>query len=414
MKVGVLIPTRGDRPKFLAFAKEQLERQTRKPDEVLIFDEKPKTSKPDITYRYRKGSAELARRGVDLIIFWEDDDYYRPDYIERLITLFKENREPDILGINTTIYYNIFTRKFAVFSHPGRASMMATVVKARALNKIVWPEDSYSYTDLFLWKSLRGVSVSTKSPLCVGIKHGLGLCGGGGHVNNWPKFNNEDRTYEKLESFTDSEAINFYNFMTVEIERYKLVEKPFLSIITRRMVGKRKELFERHKASVIALETCDYEQIFILDRVGVGMLNANRSFRYAAPVGEFVYLLDDDDRFTNPEFIKILRREAYKDSPGESPDVIFFRMKIGTGDGDEIYPKPTSWETREPRRGEIGGSCFVVKRWVFERYITHFGYSSFGDWNFITKVLADKEVKAAWLDVKMAETGKVSRGGVYA
>lgn len=401
MKVGVLIPTRGDRPQFVAFAKAQLSRQTRKPDEVLFFDEPPKSNVPDITYRYRKGCEVLKERGCDFIIFWEDDDYYKPQYIERMLSMFRPG--DDIVGGNSTIYYNIFTRKWVSLHHPGRASMMHTAIRTKALDKLVWPADDYKWVDIHLWGRLKGNAFNSLENQCVGIKHGMGMCGGGGHVRDWAKFDRYDPQYHDLLQFTDELAVKFYSSLTAEVKRVSLKSNPLLSIITRVMLGKRNGLFENHQRSVESLNSTDYEQIFIIDRHGAGMLNANKSFQFANPEGEWVYLLDDDDFLTNPDFIDDIKNH-------QEADVIFFKAKIKTGDGDEMYPKPGSWRSREPKRGQIGGGCGVFRKWVFDRYIHHFGLQSFGDWNFYTRVLADKEVKAAWVDKKIVETGKVSRG----
>jgi len=403
MKTGVLIPTRGDREKFLNFAQQQIQEQTVKPDEVCIVDYKPVNSAPDITKRYKDGLNELKKRGCEIVLFWEDDDFYAPYYIEEMLRLHQQHGSPDIFGVDSTIYYNIFTRKWAMFKHPGRSSMMNTLVRTKALEGIKWCDDSYSFTDMHLWKTLKGKSISVDKPLAVGIKHGIGLCGGGGHVNNWKAFSNYDADYSELLKFTNAKALNFYQGMTAEIKSYKLTHKPFLTIVTRVMAGKRNGLFAKHKQSISALNSTDYEQIFVIDRHQSGLLAANTSFQFVKPKGEFVYLLDDDDFIVEHDFVDLLKTKR-------DADVIFFKMKILTGDGDQIYPKPQSWGTRQPKRGQIGGSCFAVKRWVYERYIHHFAHPSFGDWNFITKVLSDNDVKIELIDTMMAETGKVSRG----
>ena len=70
MKVGVLIPSRGDRTDFLKHAKWLLSQQTRQPDEILIVDYAPKTNDYDITPRYRYGCQELFKKGCDIVFFW--------------------------------------------------------------------------------------------------------------------------------------------------------------------------------------------------------------------------------------------------------------------------------------------------------------------------------------------------------
>ena len=69
MKLGVLIPTRGDRSKFLSQAKNLLSKQTLKPDEINIVDFKPSDEKKDITKRYRIGCEQLFNeKKCDLVI----------------------------------------------------------------------------------------------------------------------------------------------------------------------------------------------------------------------------------------------------------------------------------------------------------------------------------------------------------
>jgi hypothetical protein len=69
MKVGVLIPSRGDRSNFLNHAKWLLEQQTRKTDEVLIVDYPPKSNDYDITPRYRLDVKNYLREDVILFSF---------------------------------------------------------------------------------------------------------------------------------------------------------------------------------------------------------------------------------------------------------------------------------------------------------------------------------------------------------
>ena len=180
---------------------------------------------------------------------------------------------------------------------------------------------------------------------------------------------------------------------------------PFLSIITRRLDGKREKLFEQHVQSLKNIGT-DFEQIFIVDPFGHGMLSANASFQHVKELirGQFVYLLDDDDFITDNHFIEMLKENALH------TDIIFFKNKILNGDGDQIFPKPDSWQSLTPKLNQIGGSCFAFRKWIFDKYIHHFAHTSCGDWHFITEVLKDELVKTKWMDRLMFETGKVSSG----
>lgn len=201
MKIGVLIITRGDRPKFLEQAKNMLKQQTLQPNEICIVDDEPLSNDIDITYRYRIGFERLKDK-VDVIILWEDDDYYNPKYIETMFTSWVNNGKPELFGLNNTIYYNINNNKYVHLKHGGRASMMSTMISTKAV--IEWGDDNYAYTDMVLWKKLKGVAVDL-GIINMGIKHGTGLCGGGGHVNDWGHYNQVDSDLSFLKSITGNE-----------------------------------------------------------------------------------------------------------------------------------------------------------------------------------------------------------------
>lgn len=207
MKIGVLIITRGDRPKFLEHAKYLLSLQTKQPDFIEIVDEKPLTNKCDITYRYKKGSNVLFRKGADCVLPFEDDDFYSENYIETMVKKWVENREPLIFGLANTIYYSLTQKKFTILKHRGRASMMSTMISRDAV--INWGEDNYPFTDLTLWNQLKGVAVEDESGLCIGIKHGIGLCGGKAHNSNFP-YSIDDKDFKYLESKVDKRSFEFY------------------------------------------------------------------------------------------------------------------------------------------------------------------------------------------------------------
>lgn len=180
-RVAVVIPTR-DRPQFLDFAFQQILLQTKQPDIIEIIDYPPKSNEKDITQRYRVGVLQAVAKGADVIIFWEDDDYYQLDYIEYMVKQWHLNNKPLIMGIEYTYYYHL---KYGVHykHHKGRASMFCTVVSKDAINQL-WPEDYVAFTDLFIWGGWRNtVLLNPERIMAIGIKHGIGLSGGKGHIN---------------------------------------------------------------------------------------------------------------------------------------------------------------------------------------------------------------------------------------
>jgi len=209
MKIGVLTITRGDRPEFVDHCRSMIKAQTVRPDFHEIVDDKPISDSPDITYRYRIGTQRLFEKGCDVVLFCEDDDYYSRRYIEIMCRAWLANGRPNIFGLNKTIYYNIVNSKFADLVHPNRASMMSTMISKNA--KINWGDDSYSYTDMIIWQQEKSKLATDLGKICVGIKHGVGLCGGGGHDINWTKFHGTDENHVYLKTLIDERSFNFYS-----------------------------------------------------------------------------------------------------------------------------------------------------------------------------------------------------------
>lgn len=208
MIIGVLIPTRGDRPQFLEHAKYLLSQQTKQPDHVLIVDEPPKDNKCDITYRYRTGCEKLFALGVDVILFWEDDDWYRQDYIEKMLTAWLSIGKPHIFGLGDTIYYHIKTNQYKIMHHPERSSMMATLLSKEA--KIDWGKDDYAFTDLILWKQLQSkATYKFNDTICLGIKHGIGMAGGSAHSKKF-RYDHNDQDLKYLQKVVDPKSFIFY------------------------------------------------------------------------------------------------------------------------------------------------------------------------------------------------------------
>ena len=210
MKIGVLIPTRGDRELLLSQAKQLLSKQTMQPDEVLIVDFKPTDDNGDITKRYRIGSENLfLEKKCDLVLFWEDDDWYSPNYIKKIFTEWVINK-PDIIGIGKTIYYHLFTKQYLISYHEKRASACCTAVTKEVLN-IKYPDDSYPFLDMEVWTQIHNKSVINEDNFYhVGFKHGIGKTGGHGHPMNWPKYRETDIDDSFLKSIIDEESFLFY------------------------------------------------------------------------------------------------------------------------------------------------------------------------------------------------------------
>jgi hypothetical protein len=209
MKVGVLVPTLGNRPNLLEFAKRRISEQTYQPDFIEIVDDSQIVKPTDLTWRYRLGVDRLLSKGADVIIFWEDDDWYSKNYIETLLREWRNNGHPPIFGIEFSLYYHILAQRYWMSLHPRRASAMSTMVTSAGISDFAWPNDSEIWLDIHLWKKIQGVAVSIRPLVAVGIKHGLGECGGVGHNRAFKKYDGIDRNYKYMESIV-GEDIEFY------------------------------------------------------------------------------------------------------------------------------------------------------------------------------------------------------------
>jgi len=210
MKIGLVIPTRGDRPQFLRYAYYQIDKQILKPDEIILVNDKPITTEKDITWRYRIGCKRALDKGCDVILWWEDDDWYHPNYINWMVNSWVENNKPSIFGINETYYYHIKINKYIHMKHNGRASAFCTLV-TRDILDFKWPDDKYPFTDLKIWASIKGISIPFEDKiLAIGIKHGIGMTGGSGHNVNSMKW---DKTNARFwfEKHIDKDSLAFYD-----------------------------------------------------------------------------------------------------------------------------------------------------------------------------------------------------------
>lgn len=209
LKIGIIIPDRKDRPKFMQNCLRMIKAQTLQPEIIHIANEKPVSAEKDITKRYRTGYDALRARGLDAIALMENDDFYHPTYLQYMAEQWQKHGKPDLLGTAYTIYYHLKLKAWFTMNHSLRSSAMNTFIKPD-LN-FDWCVDSDPYTDLHLWmrSGLKGVVI--KPPiLSIGIKHGEGLCGGRNHTDKLERYINKDTDLSFLEKHMDYESFQFY------------------------------------------------------------------------------------------------------------------------------------------------------------------------------------------------------------
>ena len=135
---------------------------------------------------------------------------------------------------------------------------------------------------------------------------------------------------------------------------------PFREVITRTFGG-RPKMFVAQQMSVAAQTDRDFVHKVRVDGGRRGLEVATKNLGAYAPhlVGEYIWILDDDDDCTLPTFVAGLKKIAVLNAP----DAIMVRMDHGYG---RILPS-ARWG-KSPRVSEIGVSAFVVRREVWQAH----------------------------------------------
>lgn len=212
IKVGILIPDRGDRPELLANCLRMMEAQTLKPHIIELVNDRPSDDKCDITKRYRLGYERLRGKGLDVTAFIENDDWYSPLYLHTMVNAWIENGKPDLFGTNCTIYFHIKLQRYLVMDHDDRSSAMNTFIKPDMT--FPWCPDNEPFTDMHLWLGLKNKITNkylygSSKVISMGMKHGIGKCGGGTHVSRLTRYKYDGK--ELLKETLDPSSYEFYN-----------------------------------------------------------------------------------------------------------------------------------------------------------------------------------------------------------
>jgi hypothetical protein len=205
MKICTITPDRGDRPELFQFCIKQINRMGMGNSSYLM-NEKPKSDMIDLVPRIREGVEMAKRDGFEWAFIIENDDAYPVNYIEN----FGDLSQSDFVGYSSTLYYNIRNKTWQVFEHPGRSSLFCTGFRLSALDKFNWPKDNTAFLDIKLWEYANNHDKRInllEGFYPVGIKHGIGRCGGKGHKM---ELKYKDSELNDLKMFVDAEALEFY------------------------------------------------------------------------------------------------------------------------------------------------------------------------------------------------------------
>ena len=219
IKVGVLCPHRNDRAQFLSQFKKYMSAQIMQPHVLHFEDYEPENGDIDVTQRYRRGCEHLFRIAkCDVVLFMEVDDFYSPQYIATMILEWKKYNRPAIFGIGHTSYYHIFQQCWVNIPHRSRASAMSTLV-TRAILNMRWPKDNNPYLDVEIWSQILGKTFIPRAPICIGIKHGIGMVGGGAHNGDNAHYNMKDAGGVWLRAIVGESNYKFYESLQKEAQQ---------------------------------------------------------------------------------------------------------------------------------------------------------------------------------------------------
>lgn len=186
IKLGIIIPDRGDRPRLLENCLRMINAQDKDSKinidmEVHLVLYPPKDNDVDITPRYRAGYDYFRGKGVDVIAFMESDDWYSPIYLQTMLEQWEKAGNPDLFGTAKTMYYHIELKAYYIMEHHNRSSAMNTFIKPDM--NFEWPVDLEPYLDLHLWNTIPNRMIWMPDKwYSVGCKHAQGrTIDGGGH-----------------------------------------------------------------------------------------------------------------------------------------------------------------------------------------------------------------------------------------
>ena len=110
---------------------------------------------------------------IDAVFIIEDDDYYRANYIERMMANFGSY---SLIGERNTIYYNVFHRRYITNPNTIHASLFQTAFKIDVLPIF---ESCYpaKFMDCIFWSKVPNRHLFYENDLAVGMK---GMPGRGG------------------------------------------------------------------------------------------------------------------------------------------------------------------------------------------------------------------------------------------
>ena len=208
MKINLLTCTQ-DRPVAMGVCRRYIERSGRKPDRWLIVDDghSPTVQKdmPETaihSVRRPRHSNEPPHtlplnllesiplwhsRNGEILVFWEDDDWYSPAYLEQVEKAFTDDPNLLLYGQKRAPYYRLAAREWAIMPNEEHSSLCATALRITpdtwTLVELAAADVQSPFVDIRLWRWIsKGHSLLHVEKTVVGIKQ---LPGTPGQTMGW-------------------------------------------------------------------------------------------------------------------------------------------------------------------------------------------------------------------------------------
>lgn len=216
-----------DRPEAWDLCARYMARQTRKPDQWLVLDSSPKSDPKGSDYYHVPERPDMPSKVLfaiennlikgDAVVFWENDDWFRSDWIEWCEGGFGRNYE--IIGEGNAVYYQCRHRWWSECRNVRHAALVQTAVHRDMLELVANVIKSYAspFFDTRLWALDCNKFLATpQTPAerrVVGIKGMYGRKGYSGEHNAFrPEFSNADPSMAKAFEWMGDDALNYAGF----------------------------------------------------------------------------------------------------------------------------------------------------------------------------------------------------------
>ena len=173
-------------------------------------------------------------------------------------------------------------------------------------------------------------------------------------------------------------------------------------IITRAF--RRPTMLAVNQRSVATSTYTNWKQTVIVDEVGIGVPAANAMLASVDVTGDYIWILDDDDRLTSQNALEDVASKI--NNSDENVDAIVVQMDHGRLG---VLPSHAFW-LKVPPRGQIGVSSIIASRQFWYRYRDRFLSARYdSDYDYVSAVLSSGG-NIIWHDGIVSEVQRISRG----